>query len=1186
MRNRSTWCSIAMLNNYRYKLSNNPVGQDLGKWAGSVRFEKIKLNGFKGFVDPVEFDIRDGLSGIVGPNGCGKSNLVEAIGWVMGENRPSIMRGEAMEDVIFSGAASRPARSFAEVVLEIDNSLRAAPTAFNGDDRIEIARRISREHGSSYRANGKDVRWRDIQVLFADSASGSRSSALVRQGQISDLINAKPAARSGVLEDAAGIAGLFQRRREAELKLSATENNLERLQDIIEQHNSRVNSLEKQARQAERYKKLAAQLRDAEAILLCLKWNEAKAAYVAVKSELDEAVGATLLLEAKAAKISGERSEIESTLPRLRLEAGQAEAGLHRLMSEQSAIKEQMTRTRQLIQSLAVQISQIEIDLERESNLCQDATSMIAELEAQKHRLEQAAADHDDKMAAIERELAQFKTKLGDREKTLDREKEQAAALSANLQTAQRRLSDARTELTNSKSRERSVAAEVRREKTKLAEAGARVELAAGEKSNAEKCVERSEHALAESEAARFEAQSDLSKSQSALSEAESRLKALSSECAELRKLLNSTASDEAKILNRISVAPGFEKAVGAAFGDDLFAAEVGASSSSGWKELPAYEDASPLPPGTELLSKHVQAPPLLARRLMQIGLAESSDVDRLQPMLRPGQRIVTKSGDLCRWDGFRTASDDTPNAAALRLSQINRLNELSAKMKEAEAKADKAARSNTECAEKFREISEADKAARVDRRDAEMALAEANRKLAQAEAESGIAEKSLEALSATHVQARSATEGARTALKKAEAAKSNCKDPESASEMLAAVRKEVETARSDLIEASALHDAMKRGQIDRGRHLSQIDNELGPWRLRLNSASDRMAEMTGRKSRLKEEHRDASATPARLEKKRTEIDRQLELAEVRRKQSADALAEMEGLFRKVRASETDANKSLSDARETKARLDAKIESAAAQMDDAAKRITDQCAAPPERIAKQFNVLDECEVQSEEKEVEVNRLRRSLDSLGAVNLRAEQDIADIRRELDELTSECGDLESAVRTLRSSISSLNDEGSERLQSAFMKVDENFTRLFKILFGGGNARLELVRGDDPLDTGIEILCHPPGKRFSTLSLLSGGEQTLTAIALIFAFFLVNPAPICVLDEVDAPLDDANVSRFCDLLKEIASSTKTRFLVITHHSITMSRMDRLFGVTMQERGVSQLVSVDLGEAERFAA
>ena len=1151
-----------------------------------MRFEKIKLNGFKGFVDPVELEIRDGLSGVVGPNGCGKSNLVEAIGWVMGENRPSIMRGDAMEDVIFSGAASRPARSFAEVVLEIDNSLRAAPTAFNGDDRIEIARRISRDHGSSYRANGKDVRWRDIQVLFADAASGARSSALVRQGQISDLINAKPAARSGVLEDAAGIAGLFQRRREAELKLSATENNLERLQDIIEQHNSRINSLEKQARQAERYKKLAAQLREAEAVLLCLKWNEAKVAYAGVKRELDRAASATSILEAKAAKISEERSDIEATLPRLRLEAGQAEAGLHRLMSEQSAIKEQVTRTRQMIESLADQISQLETDLERESNLCQDANSMIAELETQKLRLERAASAHGDKMAAIERELTQFKAKLGDRERTLDREKEQAAALNANLKTAQRRLSDARTGLKNLEIRERSIAAEVRSKKAKLAEAGSRVRLVADEKTNAEKGVEQSERAFAESEAARFKARSNLSKSQSALSEAESRLKAMTSECAELRKLLNSAASEEAKILNRISVTPGFEKAVGAAFGDDLFAAEVGANCDSGWKELPAYVDAPPLPPETEPLAKHVQAPRLLARRLMQVGIAESSEIDRLQPMLRPGQRIVTKSGDLCRWDGLRTASDDTPNAAALRLSQINRLNELGAKMKEAEAKVDLASRSNAERAEKFRKISEADKIARVNRRDAEMALAEANRKLAQAEAESGIAEKSLESLRTTHVQARSETEGARTALKEAEAARSNCKDPKSASKMLAAVRQEVETARSEVIEASALHDALKREQIDRWRHLSKIDNELGPWRMRLESASERMAEMAGRKLRLGKEHRDASEAPAYLGKKRIEIDRQLELAELRRKQSADALAETEGLFREIRSAETDANKSLSDARETKARLDAKIESASDQMNDAAKRLTDQCGSPPERVAKQYNVLDEREAQSAEKEVEVNRLRRSLDSLGAVNLRAEHDIADIRRELDELNSDCGDLESAVRTLRSSISSLNEEGSERLQSAFKKVDENFTKLFKILFGGGNARLELVCGDDPLDTGIEILCHPPGKRFSTLSLLSGGEQTLTAIALIFAFFLVNPAPICVLDEVDAPLDDANVSRFCDLLEEIARSTKTRFLVITHHSITMSRMDRLFGITMQERGVSQLVSVDLGEAERLAA
>ena len=381
-------------------------------------------------------------------------------------------------------------------------------------------------------------------------------------------------------------------------------------------------------------------------------------------------------------------------------------------------------------------------------------------------------------------------------------------------------------------------------------------------------------------------------------------------------------------------------------------------------------------------------------------------------------------------------------------------------------------------------------------------------------------------------------------------------------------------------------HDELKRDGEARARRLAEIERERATWSSRLENAGTRMAELSERRTASEAELSEARATPERIAADRNKLADTLADAEERRRKAADALAEAETTERDAKEAEREAERRASEAREKRAAAEARAEAARETVAQAAERIEEEQETTPQALLEQLKTDPETLPSAEKIEAEVMRLRRARDALGAVNLRAEEDARAVEEEHSSLVTEKTDLEEAIRALRSGIASLNKEGRERLLTAFEQVNSNFAMLFKHLFGGGEAKLVLVESDDPLDAGLEIMCQPPGKKLATLSLLSGGEQTLTALALIFAVFLANPAPICVLDEVDAPLDDANVTRFCDLLDEMCRRTETRFLIITHHAVTMARMDRLFGVTMGEQGVSQLVSVDLKKAEALVA
>ncbi len=1159
----------------------------IGITDGSLlRFSKLRLTGFKSFVDPTDLIIADGLTGVVGPNGCGKSNLLEALRWVMGENRPKAMRGGGMEDVIFAGAASRPARNFAEVMLTLDNSERLAPSGFNESDQLEIVRRITRDVGSAYKTNGKDVRARDVQMLFADASTGAHSPALVRQGQIAELINAKPKARRRILEEAAGISGLYQRRHEAELKLKGTETNLTRVDDVLEQLGAQLAQLARQARQAARYREIGEQLRNAEGMLLYRRWKEADIARLQAEDKLRERTTEASRAEVEARQASTQRTKLEEALPPLREEEAIAAAVLQRLQVQRDAMNDQESRARQTIETLTARIQQLGRDIDRETGLNRDADEMIERLEWEARELAKAAEGHGDKLSEAAEVAHEAAAVLQEREQHLSQETEDMARLVARHQSAQRLVEDSRKTLARSEGEEEKARAAVDEARAAVTRASEGFETAQEAEEEAREAAEAAEEALAAADELRNDTQAREAEARAKRSEAEGELGAIRAETTALSKLVERDTAEGGQVLDLLRVEPGYEKALGAALADDLRAPLVEGDGPSGWTQVPAYDADQPLPDDVQPLALHVSGPDRLSRRIAQIGLVDADLGARLQQQLKPGQRLVSRSGDLWRWDGFRAWAEDAPSAAALRLEQLNKLEALKQELTRIEAQAEGARAAHEALSQQLADVTEADRRAREARRTADQRMAETARALSRAEADRNLAQGKLETLTLAVDRHKDDAMSARIQVREAESALAGLGDLDSARAHVEDIKHTVEAARITMLTHRSSHDELRREGEARTRRAQEVTKDLSGWRHRLETAGKRIAELSERKTGSEEELTEAMAAPAEIAEAREELSEQIETAEARRSEAADRLAEAETHHREAVVAERDAERLASEMREARAAAEARCEAARESVVAAAERIAEDQQLTPNQLLNQLDVDPERMPAADALEAEVNRHKRQRDAMGAVNLRAEEDAKEVQEEFDALNSEKADLEEAVKALRSGIASLNREGRERLLTAFEQVNSNFAMLFKHLFGGGEANLVMVESDDPLDAGLEIMCQPPGKKLSTLSLLSGGEQTLTAMALIFAVFLANPAPICVLDEVDAPLDDANVTRFCDLLDEMCRQTDTRFLIITHHAVTMARMDRLFGVTMQEQGVSQLVSVDLKKAEAMVA
>ncbi|MBU1176814.1 MAG: AAA family ATPase [Alphaproteobacteria bacterium] len=1149
-----------------------------------MKFSRLKIHGFKSFCDATEISLDPGLTGVVGPNGCGKSNLVEALRWVMGESSYKAMRASGMDDVIFAGSGNRPGRNSAEVTLVLDNEDRTAPAPLNTADLLEVTRRIERESGSVYRVNGREVRARDVQLLFADSSTGARSPALVRQGQIGELIAAKPVQRRALLEEAAGISGLYSRRHEAELRLKAAEQNLERVDDIVGQIEQQLDTLRRQARLAVRYRSLSGDIRKAEAALFHLRWVRARVAEKETEASQAQQVKALGEVAHQERVAATALADFEARLPPLR--QSEAEAGA-------------------VLQRYRIMAEQLEDEIRRSSARRHELETRQKQLVADRAREDELVAEAETVLAAAAEEIATLNREAENEREDAEAARMAAEALTAQLAEAERRLRAAAAALADLRARreaaERHAAEAVARAErlgaqfgeieTELAAVGAAL---AGDSAVMEKqaALDRSQALAEAAEAETLRAESESVARQAALdaarpqlSEWETALGRLESEAQTLAKVLN--IGDGAlwpAIVDALSVAKGYETALGAALGDDL-----DASSDSGaplhWSEPGDGATDPALPDGARPFTEFVKGAALLDRRLRQIGLVAPADGPRLMTALKPGQRLVSRDGALWRWDGF-VAAADAPSAAAQRLAQRNRLSELDAEIADAKARRD-TLRGKIDNLTAARAMAHAaEQKARAGWRDAQHAIRSAQAGLDAAQKALGELARRQSALSEARERLGASLAEAKT---QAEAARSSVGD--TTAEKQAATALVTSEAEAQALRDKAEQARLRLGGFEgaarmRAARLKQLNDDSAGWTRRRSGADAQAKVLNTRAEAIAGELKALDEGPADFDRRRIALNERIETAATTHKQAGDALAEAETAWRDADRAARAAHDAVGAAREELARSEERQKGLIIARRQIEQLCLETLSLPADRTAEAAGIRPEAPLPREEDvERKVERLKLERERLGGVNLGAEREAEETRQKLDALVADREDVVAAIAKLRTGISSLNREGRARLNEAFDTVNAHFRDLFTSLFGGGTAELTFVESDDPLEAGLEIIARPPGKKPQTMTLLSGGEQALTALSLIFAVFLTNPAPICVLDEVDAPLDDANVERFCDLLDNMRTRTETRFMVITHNPITMSRVDRLFGVTMAERGVSQVVSVDLSTAKAVA-
>ncbi len=1141
-----------------------------------MKITRLRLSGFKSFVEPSEFQIEPGLTGIVGPNGCGKSNLVDALRWVMGENSARKVRGTAMEDVIFSGTTARPGRSHAEVALHIDNSERRVPAPYNDAAEIEVTRRIERDSGSTYRINGREVRARDVQLVFADLHAGAHSVSFVSQGRVDVLVQAKPADRRILLEEAAGITGLYSRRHEAELRLGAATTNLERLGDVIAQIETQLQGLKRLARQASRYRSISTRIREAEAALFRLRHRAAAAQLSEAEARKHESLRAVAAKSEVAAAALVKKEAVSERLPALRSGAVEVQAALHRLTVAREGLDEEAARIADEIKRLEQQSRHVAADIEREEKQIGLARAAEARLDEETAGLAARASEAEEAQASAATHHAAASAAAVEKTQAFEALTARAARQAAQRESLieeMRRTADHLARLARK-------AEDIVAEQARLATEAASAAGMSGEGDLAERrkvsALCRNELDAAESRRRGAEGEEESARDRHQEADLVQR-RLVAEEKGLLRFLAASEKAPWPPVIDRITVTPGYEAALAAALGDELQAAED-ADAPVYWKALPPLADLSPLPPGAESLARFVEAPAALSRRLAAIGIVTEEVAPALATELRPGQRLVSRNGGLWRWDGF-TIRPGAPSTAALRLEHQNRLKVLRQEMVQAEQAFREADEAYAAAREKRAAARAAETQAEAQLRAAEAALKRAEAEAAKATEEANARAIRIESLETAAAETAREIADANERQAIAEEALRALSEETRLREEVAAAREHLQAAREAEAQAQSRVNDLTREAAARDERLAAIRRERVAWVAQGGNAARQIEELHRRAQETAAELAKRREAPEAIAAKRAALLDQISATEAKGRETADILAAAENELRETERAAKLAQEELGATREDHARAETEAAHAERALAELIARIRETFAEAAGEVLD--GAVDEAPNLAQA-EARFDRLQREREAMGPVNLRAEIEAAEVEEQLANLGHERADLEAAIGRLRQGIASLNREGRERLVEAFDKVNGHFRELFMKAFGGGEAHLKFVDSDDPLTAGLELYAQPPGKKLQSLSLLSGGEQALTALSLIFAVFLTNPAPLCVLDEVDAPLDDANTDRLCDLLEELARTTSTRFLIVTHQPLTMARMDRLYGVTMQERGVSQLVSVDLAAAE----
>ena len=1161
-----------------------------------MQFTRLRLSGFKSFVDPTELVIEPGLTGIVGPNGCGKSNLLEALRWVMGESSAKSMRGSGMDDVIFAGTKTRPARNLAEVTLGLDNEERTAPTIFNDETQLEISRRIERHSGSAYRLNGKDVRAKDIQLLFADASTGAHSPSLVSQGRIGSLISAKPRERRAILEEAAGISGLHTRRKEAESKLRSAEHNIERLTDIEGQLSGQIKSLQSQVNLALRYKKTSEEIRELKEQLFISQWQD-----LSVKIDLnqekykkysEQISSMTIVL----GRFSKETSLLAAKIPNLRKNDNEISSALQKIIIEKNALKgeEELLHTRR--ERLGQQLNQIAADKERQEEIIIDADEKMQSLKAGKEALQKEIRNEGEGEEKLSENLAKNQSLTSDAQSKL----EQLSLKQAEDKAARTHLEK---EMTQSRKKldfllEQSSAMRQRLEKLQSNSFFANaLKVSEDNLEKAEQKIKRfhKDYLFVEEEKQNFIVKEQ--EFRKGLMEVQAGFARVTAEKTALQNILTAGHNPRTKpLMDYIQIKEGYEIALGAAFADEL---EISIDEREGafWKNHSQLKPLSlqKLPLNAEPLSSFVTflAPldkDFLKARLDQIGVMRSAEIAAsLMGQLLIGQKLVSLKGGVWRWDGL-CISPDMPSAAAVRLSQRNKLKDIEKLELEEQKKLDIAHKKVSKSEEITMQGNKKAHSARIIWQDAEINAAELRKELSQSEQQSVRHQSEENALkdrlSAMDIEIKEAN------IQANETRNLYKIQPEliDFGVKITKLRDAAQEKRNILAESRLAHDLFCSAKEARRMQVIQMETEYDEWALRLKAVKEHLKELVARKENGVLEQKKLENRPGEIVEIRRRLNVKTDEMTEKRSAAIKILNEAEEGLKIKEDKAREAERLLGKLREEAARLEAKLSGLKEQQDNLSLRLKDELKLSLQEIIKP-EIKKESETQKNDYAKNYDQIHLKLekakyrrDSMGQVNLTAESQLNEMSEKFELALKEREELQAAIEKLRGAISELNREGRSRMLKAFEEVNGHFRGLFIQLFGGGEAHLQLTESNDPLDAGLEIMASPPGKKMQNLGLLSGGEQALTALSLIFAVFMTNPAPICVLDEVDAPLDDANVERFCDLLDEMNKLTSTRFLIVTHNAVTMSRMQRLFGVTMAEQGISKLVSVDLESAENL--
>lgn len=1142
-----------------------------------MHFSRLRLQGFKSFVEATDLYVQPGLTGIVGPNGCGKSNLVEALRWVMGENSAKRMRGAEMDDVIFAGTATRPSRNVAEVMLELDNSSRTAPAEFNNDEKIQVTRQIERGNGSDYRLNGKPVRQRDVQLLFADQATGAHSTNLVGQGQIDALIRAKPQDRRQILEEASGTAGLHARRHEAELKLKGAEQNLTRVDDVLGTYDSQLRNLKQQVRQASRYRNLAEHIRKTEAAILHLRWIEAEQNSEAIKQALVAAEQSVNELLIVVTQTTTARTETTTELPGLRQTEAVAAAVVQKLSLAREQIEAETKRLAQETEAQEQRLALAHQDLGREQERFTDSQTAIAKLQTEDEQLLNTRTT----IAAQIPDTSQKLSEINQVVESLDQSLTQLTQAVATAEAQKKALHEEMETLIARRDLLQQKREQMELQLIELAsEAANRPDL-----SFASALMEASETELARrqlqaqsAEEVYREAENLQTQARTIFQDKNDKVTHLKAEALAIQALLQHDDNRITPVLDLIKVTPGFETALAVALGEALTAA-LDTEAAMHWRTMAPLPSAPSLPEGATPLSSYIEAPEALSRSLSQIGLVDNvASGEQAVASLQAGQILVSRDGWAWRWDGF-VVTPQAKTATALRLQQRNRLSSLDQQIIEAETDASQANLALQNALHFFTERQSEDRQAREALKSAFAALNDARANYARQEKEETALSSKRMSLDESLAHITSDLDQLRDRSFIINESQKNLPDIDAQKAEMHEKRSNLAEQRSQKARYDNECERLQHEQMLCDNRRQSIQQDISAWQNRLTNAqlqteslAQRIVVITGELDQLRQR-------PQELKIRHDQLLSELSEAEVARKVAADNLIATEQRLSVIEHQLKQDETRLAAAREERIRVEASVQASQEHFNSLRERITEKLGCTQEELLTIANYPAGEQIPSVfELDQALARYLRERDNMGPVNLRAETEAETLQNQINDLQKERDDLVAAIAKLRQGIGQLNREARERLQSAFSLVNERFQVLFQKLFNGGRAHLELIDNDDPLNAGLEIFASPPGKKMQILSLLSGGERTLTALALLFAVFQTNPSPICVLDEAEAALDESNIGRFCELVDLIAKETGTRFLIITHQRLTMARMDRLYGVTMGEMGVSQLVSVDL--------